>query len=149
MPAFKTLLYPVDHRDVDEYSLRRAVEIAEDFGAELHLLYVHSWLPVPYPDEAMMLGTPMGPGVPVVGPDVVEFVEALRSKYPKLRDKNCTYAVENGILAEVVARYVSDHDVDLVLTEHRHQAGILHWFFRSADEEILAVSPVPVLVLPL
>lgn len=148
MPAFKTILFPVDHREIEEFSLRRAVEIAEDFGAQLHLLYVHSWLPVPYPDEAMMLGTPMGTGVPVVGPDVVDFVDALRDKYPKLKDKDCFYAVESGILAEVVGRYVVDHSIDLVLTEHRHQAGLLHWFFRSADEEILGVCNVPVLVLP-
>lgn len=148
MPIFKNILYPVDPRELSATSLSRALEIAQDFGAALHFLYVHTWVPVPYPDEALMLGSPMGEGVPIVGPVLSEFVAELHKIYPKLADYSCFYSVENGILADAVGSYVQEHRIDLVLTEHRHHSGILHWFFRSGDEEILEKVEVPVLVLP-
>jgi nucleotide-binding universal stress UspA family protein len=146
MATYKRILVPVDLHDLESFPLERAVDHAVAFGAELVFAHAHVWTPISYPDDSLALVNPIGEQS-LSMPDEDQFESRLKDVVP-LRGVPYRVVVRTGVLASVVADLVRELNCDLVITAHRHDRGLLHWFVRSGDEDILDCVEVPVLVLP-
>ena len=58
------------------------------------------------------------------------------------------YAVSRGDLGKRTLEYCDEHDIDLIVTLHRHHSRLFYHLLDTRDENILDTVNVPVLVLP-
>jgi len=137
MSNITTILVPTDFSKYSAAAVKYACELAETFGAELHLLHV---LP----------GT--------ITHDQAEFAD--RDKPVRARERldlllephaqlklNVRREVLQGTAPKVIQDYARDHHIDLVVIGTHGRTGLAHVVRGSVAEKVLRSSSCPVLVL--
>lgn len=130
---WKQILCPVDIDNEDVHALEGACELARIHGSHLHFLYVND-VQAGYrhpTDNEESLALWIG-----------KYLDAER-----LSTVEHIFATSKGDLGEEVAKYAQDNQVDLiVIGQSKH--GLLSAFIEEPDEQIIARSNLPVLMMP-
>jgi nucleotide-binding universal stress UspA family protein len=147
MLRIQRVLFPTDFSESADQALIHAVSFAERFGAELHLLHVvvlHGEDPY-NPDHRF--------------PDV----EALRRKLSEQADRRLSEVASERTLAArqvhhaqrrdvsaapAIVEYAREEGVDLIVMGTHGRRGIRHLLLGSVTEEVVRMSPCPVLAVP-
>ena len=134
MIDFKNILYPIDLDSENISSLISALEIANYFNAHIHILYVND--------------SQAGYRHPTDREDTVAIKVREIAPAHLLEKVNITYAASKGELADEVAIYCKNYNIDLVITGHKRRNKLYYALFDSADENIIETIDLPVLVIP-
>lgn len=140
---YKRLLCLIGNGPDADQVLRRACEACDIFGAELLLLRVVEFLPVTGAEDAM-LATPLV---------MADEMEAQAREQVEQLAKDCGISTElasvvQGEFVDEVARYVNQHQVDLVVAGKHERRGLAAWF-NHAEDDILHGSPCDILAVHL
>ena len=144
MVHIETILVPIDFSEHASRALDYAIELAEHFGAELHLL--HS-----YPLPPALASAAYGACVP---PDLdVAFRKAANEQLRACAEKVAALGlhVETNATPVPAADAISAHaekvQADLIVMGTRGLTGLKHMLLGSVAERMVRMAPCPVVTL--
>jgi nucleotide-binding universal stress UspA family protein len=142
--TIRAVLAPTDFSHHAERAVRFACELAEKFGATLHLLHV---LP-----EVI---APVGPDPSLVTALPAEYYQDAEQDSLKALSKvvdstwSCPAKVETAVLwgdaVDGITSYAKDHAIDMIVVATHGRTGLSHVLLGSVAERIVRESTCPVL----
>ncbi|WP_267642566.1 universal stress protein [Haloarchaeobius amylolyticus] len=143
---FETILMPTDGSKAASRAVAPATDLADRYGAALHLLTVV--------DVAMEAG-PFSAGgvdreyVERLLADAMTELEDLADEYAAeaATDVEFELATRSGIPSEGIAAYVDENDVDLVVIASTGESSLAGQFLGSTADRVLRLVDEPVLVV--
>ncbi len=147
MKSVKNILVPTDCSDLSTEALEFAIELTKQFGAELTLLKVFSFMLNFSFDDL---------GIPV--PDLNEQVlsESEKRHVEELERFWNSYNHENikaklvclmGDPFDEIIRYVNNNSIDLIVMGTHGYTGLKHIVLGSVTEKVTRYAPPPVLTV--
>lgn len=142
---YETILFPTDGSDASLRALDHAIELAETYGATLHVLYV---VDVSYSygdfDGAAVDLTPMFEALREEGERTIETVEE-RAEAAGVDVVGATR--EDGAVHRVILEYAEEIDADLLVMGTHGRRGLDRWLLGSVTERVVRAADVPVLTV--
>jgi nucleotide-binding universal stress UspA family protein len=147
MIAFRNILYCTDFSESAKRALPFAVDMAEKYGATLHLIHVYqepehlaefeisSQMKMDWVRIAQSLGT-----------ETEKKLKALCGEISK-EVKSCQYKMLRGRPYTQIVGYAKGNGIDLIVLASHGLSGWEHVLFGSTAERVLRESPCPVLVI--
>ena len=145
MIEYKRILHPTDMSDIANHAARYAVDFAERFQAELHILYVL--------DDSMgklpsSLFPPPGSSLREMSPeDRSEMSAQLKTEISD--EVRIVRATRMGPLDAEIVRYAEDGQMHLMVLGTHGRIGLSHLLLGSVAESVLRKAPCPVLTVRL
>ena len=139
--TLKRILLPTDFSDTAQHALGYAREMAERFGAEVHVLYV---VPDPAPQDWAV-----GAAAPVVS-DLLEKWEVdaeRRLGEIALDGIETVRAIRIGHAFVEIVRYATDNTIDLIVMGTHGRGPVKHLLLGSVAEKVVRKAPCPVLTV--
>jgi nucleotide-binding universal stress UspA family protein len=144
--TFKHILLTTDLSSEAVRPIETITELAKASGAKVTILHV-------VPDlQVIPHGAPTAPlqSSPEVPREMEKATRELEAQRAALGDG---FEVETAVtshedVAEGIARYAAQHDVDLIALSTHGRTGFRHLLIGSVAEAVLRHSPVPVLSFP-
>ncbi len=137
---YERILLPTDGSETTEHALEHAIDLADRYDAELHVLYVV---------DATIFADDVDTGAIVeefetAGERIVDDV----AEQARAADvEPVTTAVVRGTPHREILAYADAHDVDLLVVGTHGRAGIERFLLGSVTEKVVRLSEVPVLVV--
>jgi len=141
--TFRRILAPTDFSEAAQNGLKCAQRFAEEFGAELILLYVMEPLP-----STTLVAVP-GPMV-VSGVDFPEAEKNLRILAQSSRNglkERTRCEIRTGVPSHEIVEAAKEADVDLIVIATHGYTGWKHFCIGSTAERVVRAAPCPVLVV--
>ncbi len=142
MIKINRILAATDFSECSGHALRYACEMAEVFGAELHLLSVIEIPAGAYPE--------FGISVRDIESGLIRSAEKSLSELPvhKWKDKlTVSRSVVRGAPFVEIVRYAREHDIDLIVMGTHGRGAITHMLMGSTAERVVRKAPCPVLTV--
>ena len=146
---YEKILVPTDGSTVAENAVEHALDIAEQYGAEVHALYV-----VDVDSMSLALGAEQ---LDRIETGRFDEMDEVKSKADEATGYVADRAGERGLGAvehvssgrpyEKVASYAEGNDIDLVVMGSHGRSGIKRALLGSVTERTLRETHVPVLVV--
>ncbi|WP_101297128.1 universal stress protein [Halegenticoccus soli] len=138
---YQKILLPTDGSEHTEKALEHALDIAAEYGAELHALYVVNTSALPSPDvdfrdEFVTTGESIGR----------KAVDAVASRAEKEGIETVTELAQ-GAPSKEILEYVRDNDIDLIVMGTHGRAGLRHVLLGSVAERVVRHTEVPVMLV--
>ena len=144
MTIFTRILHPTDFSDNSHAALRYACELAEKFGAELHLLNVVQSVAMVAPPYDGMVGG--------------DFYETLRRQADEqlggLPGPDAAFGgkvfreIRDGRPFLEIIGYAKENKIDLIVMATHGRTGMEHLLIGSVAENTVRKAPCPVLTIP-
>lgn len=140
MISIQKVLVPTDFSKHSEKAVRYGTELAEKFGADLHLLHAVELTPIIYGE---------GGGY---RENVSELETAAVKKLDEVRVENSDEVqvfrkVITGAPFVEIVRYARDETIDLIVVGTHGRGAIAHMLLGSVAEKVVRQAPCPVLVM--
>ena len=145
MLKLTSILCPTDFGEFSEHAIRYACELAEKFGAELHLLNVLQDYDAiaPGTGEAFM---PFTDWLPELKKQSHE--QLAKQPGPEWASKVPVHRTTRvGAPVGEIVNYAKEHDIDLIVQGTHGRRGIKHMLLGSVAENIVRYAPCPVLTV--
>jgi len=139
--AVRRILVPVDFSEASEAAVRHATEIAQTYGAEVHLLHVV---------EEVLYPSAYGVTPPSMSSQnvVVRVEEALgKMAREKIGYEHVQVSATVGYAPLTILDYVEENEIDLVVIATHGRSGLDRVLLGSVAERVIRQSPVPVFVV--
>lgn len=139
---FKRILAPTDFSEPSYEALAMAVELAEHFGSELHLLHVVPPLHV--------VPVPVNVEIPLYELELREAAERSMTELVEQRiPKNLTVfsSVVWGDPADEILAYQKEKEIDLIVIATHGRSGWKRFVFGSVTEKVVRLPSCPVLTI--
>lgn len=140
---FKKILCPVDFSEFTDEILVYAVNIANRFNSELHLIHVIPNLNYFTPYESFLTPENL---VAIerniegeVGKDFDKITKKLNFPFKRI--------VKTGVTFVEIIDYIKQQEIDLVVMGTHGRSGIEHILIGSVAEKVVRKSPCPVLTV--
>lgn len=146
MMTGKKILFPTDFSRCAEQAQAHALYLAQEFGAELHMLHANAALEYA-PHELR----PHFPNHEEVTAQLREL--ALRHMSASFSTHEAAelkvkQVYQNGVsVAPVILTYASEHDIDLIVMGTHGRRGLGHLLLGSVAEEVVRTAMCPVLTI--
>ncbi len=139
----KNILVPIDFSPPSKNAFKYAVRFAEEFGAELTLLYVL--------EPQSLTGSMAIPETSAfVEADIVAAGKNLRSLIASVRNRKIErphWKVRAGLPSHEIVEAAKEMDVDLIVMATHGYTGWKHFCIGSTAERVVRAAPCPVLVV--
>ncbi len=132
---YRNVLVATDDSPQAEGAVARAIDLAEAFDADLHVLYVV--------DER--LGRTAATRDPYEGIGKEALSEAERDA--TVRDVRVTTSLEEGHPASEILDYAADHAVDLIVVGGTGKSAVERFFIGTTAERVVRKAGMSVLVV--
>ena len=146
---YERILVPTDGSSVAENAVEHALDIAEQFGADVHALYV-----IDTDSMSLSLGTEQ---VDRIQQGKYREMDEVRERAERATGYVAERARERGLEAvehvsagrphSLIADYTADNDIDLVVMGSHGRGGVKRMLLGSVAERTLRTTTVPVLVV--
>ncbi|WP_115865451.1 universal stress protein [Halorussus litoreus] len=140
---YETILVPTDGSEGATAAAEHAFDLADRYGATVHVLYV-----------ADVRMSPISSGMD--REEVLDLIDASEENPtgPILeraddRGVSAVEAIRVGVPDQVIREYADEHDVDLVVMGTHGRTGLDRALLGSVTERTVRTSDVPVLTVPL
>ena len=139
--TLKRILLPTDFSETAAHALGYAREMAERFGAEVHVLYV-----VPDP-------TPQDWAVGAAAPIVSDLLDKWRADAERHLDQvslggvDTVRALRVGHAFMEIVRYATDNAIDMIVMGTHGRGPVRHLLLGSVAEKVVRKAPCPVLTV--
>ncbi len=135
MPELQRILLPTDLSEHAAAATPYACKLAEQFGAELHLLYIFE----------RPTGSAYVPGVPLPTPDSElahlkqQVAEAMAKWIPADLDaaQHVVRATREGSAFVEIIKYAREMDIDLIVMGTHGRTGVPHLLVGSVAEKVV------------
>jgi len=147
--SVKKILAPIDFSEHSMEAMRGAMELAKDFGAEVHLMHViaphRTFIPLPLATNAEESRELVREAAMIEQAEE----ELARIKKNEFGDSNkvTTFAVVGHPVQKLVD-YAKEQAIDLIVMSTRGRGGIEHMLIGSVTEILVRSAPCSVLVVP-
>ena len=143
MISLKKVLFPTDFSDCARAAQNYALAFAEQFGAELHVIYVVPETIIMMPDG----GTPTALPTHLQNGIYDEAVRALEQEFPDDSNGKCRVvrAVQTGNPYYEIVTYAEKQGVDLIVIGTHGRNALLHLLMGSVAEKVVRKAKCPVL----
>lgn len=139
------ILFPTDFSEHSKAAEKSACELADQFGAELHVLHVL---------HDLLLTMPMTAAALLVSPQSLEneitFAEEEIQKIPPLAwasGKKVVRVVRTGTTFDTIVRYAQDNAIDLIVIGTHGRTGLSHVLLGSIAERVVRHASCSVLTV--
>jgi nucleotide-binding universal stress UspA family protein len=145
MILLKRILVPIDFSEFSNAALQYGCELAERFGAELHLLHVLQ-------DMVAMVPEP-GLAFPPPGNYWAELQASSDKALNQLLDlsweegKQVVRKTSQGVPFLEIVRYAKKNEIDLIVIGTHGRTGLAHVLLGSVAEKVVRKAPCPVLTV--
>ena len=139
--TLKRILLPTDFSDTAQHALGYAREMAERFGAEVHVLYV---VPDPTPQDWAVGATAL------VVTDLLDQWRAAaeqRLGAISLDGVETLRAIRVGHAFVEIVRYATDNAIDMIVMGTHGHGPVKHLLLGSVAEKVVRKAPCPVLTV--
>lgn len=139
------ILYPTDFSEHTKVAERFACELADQDGAELHVLHVLNDLTMMMPETATSLMVP-----PEIIADVIRSAEETITQIPDAawsQGKKVVRKVRIGPVAHEITNYAKENDIDLIVIGTHGRTGMKHLLLGSVAEKVVRHASCPVLTV--
>ena len=139
------ILFPTDFSGHSQAAEQSACELADQFGAELHVLHVLHDLFLTMPQTAAALLIP-----PKALDDVINYAEAEIQKVPPAawaNGKKVVRVVRIGTTHDVIVQYAKENAIDLIVIGTHGHTGLRHVLLGSVAERVVQHAPCSVLTV--
>ena len=143
--TIKKILVPVDFTETSDEALRKAVEIAKRFNADLFILHV-----LDFPGYAFSVL----PELQIDPPAEKEVEEVVLRKLNSVRDQifadhkiSATLSISRGSIDREIGIYSEDQGIDLIVMGTHGASGYQEYFVGSNAQRLVTMSEVPVMTL--
>ncbi|WP_254838559.1 universal stress protein [Natronomonas marina] len=135
------ILLAVDGNEGTETAIERGISLADQYGANLHILYVVDTGAVPaLADSAAVIEKLQNRGDDALE-DAVERAE--RAGLDTIETN-----VEHDRPSEGILEYAEENDVDLIVMGTRGRAGLERRLLGSVSDRVVRLAEIPVLTVP-
>jgi len=144
MVTFQNILFPTDFSENSEAALAYAVNLAEKYDSNLHVIHV-------------TIGETQQPAFDISAylPDDIKkkqhvFLEKNLHALPPAdlgKPKSVKHAILEGVPFYEILSYIENNHIDLVVMGTHGRTGLKHLTMGSVAENIVRSSPVPVLTV--
>ena len=139
MIAIKRILIPTDFSETSTAAIGYGVDLAERYGASVHLLHVIEKSAIP-PEPEFPLGIFEGQTV------ARERLVAVLSAAERAAFRT-EVAVNIGHPSLEIIRYAKDHEIDIIVMGTHGRSGVSHMLMGSVAEKVVRKAPCPVLTV--
>lgn len=145
--SFEQILVPVDFSETADVALRYGSDLANMFGATLHVLHVVETVA---PGGGGVSGTHHTTAsaaliAPIEHVAYDELKMALANVQPQ-PGKSALAITEGSPFVEIV-RYTRDHDIDLIVMGTHGRGPVAHMLLGSVADNVIRSAPCPVLTV--
>ena len=145
MIPLKRILLPTDFSNNAKSAQDYACELADQFGAQLHVLTVVQDAALILPETGMFLTLPL--------PSVQEIVDSAEKELQNVLDP--AWASRHDVVLRVlvgtpfveIVRYSQDQHIDMIVMGTHGRTGLNHVMLGSVAERVLRKSACPVLTV--
>ena len=142
----KKILCPVDFSEPSALALARAADLAEQAGAELHLMTVVRPMPTAMFGDGLQFSELQN--IPDMSTDMAqERLTKMRDEYGKAVLDRITLQVVLGVPFVEIVRYAREIEADLIVMGSHGLTGIEHLLIGSVAERVVRKAPCSVLVV--
>jgi nucleotide-binding universal stress UspA family protein len=151
MLPFTKIICPTDFSVPSLKALDAAIELAQQYNAELLLVHVSD--PVPTLPESGMVSAPTSP----VSFDVSTYTNMLHRQASAQLDEICREhlpkkleaqrIIASGQPAEQIMKLAREHEADLIVIATNGRTGVSHLLFGSVTEKVVRMAGCPVLTI--
>lgn len=139
------ILFPTDFSELSKAAEKSACDLADQFGAELHVLHVLSefYLTMPLTAAAVLIP-------PKVVEDVINSAEENIQGIPPMTwasGKKVERVVRIGSTFDTIVQYAKDNAIDLIVVGTHGRTGLLHVLLGSVAERVVQHAPCSVLTV--
>ena len=146
MLTLKKILCPVDFSDLSLNALRFAVDLADKFQSELHLLHVfEGYDAISLNPELAM--SPMPEWLPKLRQLCHEKLAALPSADLAARCPSIVRADREGPAIHEILDYAAHQKIDLIVLATHGRTGLKHLLMGSVAENVVRSAQCPVLTI--
>lgn len=141
----RRILFPTDFSELSQAAEKSACDLADQFGAELHVLHVLHDLFLTMPQTAAALLIP-----PKALDDVINYAEAEIQKVPPTvwaSGKKLVRVVRIGTTHDVIVQYAKENAIDLIVIGTHGHTGLRHVLLGSVAERVVQHAPCSVLTV--
>ncbi|WP_423998011.1 universal stress protein [Halorubrum trapanicum] len=137
---YSEILVPTDGSPASDAAIEHAIDLADQYGARLHALYVV--------DGAAYSSLEAGAEI-VVEALESEGEEATRRVSDAAADAGveCVTSVTSGTAYRSIHDYVDEHGIDVVVMGTHGRKGLDRYLLGSVTERVVRTSDVPVLTV--
>ncbi|WP_132058693.1 universal stress protein [Halorussus amylolyticus] len=136
---YEHILVPTDGSEVADRAFEHALDLAETYDSELHVVYAVSVTPAADVDMATVQRELENVGT--------ETTESLGDRARDAGVERVTTDVVNGRPHRAILEYVEDNDIDLVVMGTRGRTGIDRYLLGSVTEKVVRLCDAPVLTV--
>jgi nucleotide-binding universal stress UspA family protein len=138
---FRTILFPTDGSEQTEGALETALDVASQYGATVHALYVvnTAGIATADPDSRRQIVETFENR----SDDAVEAVAEAAAE----AGVDCTTAVARGAPADEILDYAEDEGIDLVVMGTHGRTGLGRFLLGSVAERVARHSTMPVMLV--
>ena len=146
MGAIHTILVPTDFSPASAHALRYARELADAFGASLHVLHV---VENPFAPGAFMemYTPPPGDYLVMLETEAGKHLDSVLTEEEKVR-YSAVLALRIGTPAQQILEYLQEHGaIDLVVMATTGRGGVARLMLGSVTDRLVRSAPCPVLTI--
>ncbi len=136
---YDRILLPTDGSKANTRAVEQAVNLAEQTGAELHVLFVVE--EIPYAPE--MTNENIEMRLREIGENAIEEIRAQADE----AGVSIQAAVEKGTPHHGINTYVDEHGINLIVMGTHGRSGLDRYLLGSVTERIVRTADVPVLTV--
>lgn len=138
------ILLPTDFSGYSASATRYACELADKYGAELHLLHTLEIHPAVTPDFGMGLALPR-----YVSESKAAAEKSLQNVVDPqwAQSHKVTHAIREGSPIKEIVRYAREQGIDLIVISTHGRTGLAHVIMGSVAESVVRTAPCPVLTV--
>lgn len=141
MPFATKILVSTDFSAHAEVAFAPARELADQFGAQLHLIHVHDpSVPLPSATEKKLSSA-----AEADANHAARLHELAAAHFAGLDVKLC--AMTGSQAAQTMCKYAVEHDVDLIVIATQGVSGLKRLLLGSTTETVVRHAPCPVLTV--
>lgn len=139
----KKILVPIDFSGPSKKAMQYAISFAKQFNAEVLLLHVIEFTPLPAPPLAVVQDeATQGKVHESAAKELAEWRDAISSQ------ATVRASVRNGLSAQAeIVNAARDGNVDLIILGTQGRTGLAHLLIGSTAERVVRHAPCPVLVV--
>ena len=145
MIRLQRILYPTDFSQHSRPACDYACALAEQFGAQLHVLSVVQDMQIVMPEPGSLFS------VPAVNMDEArDSAEIALKKWIDpawVAKNNVAYATRVGTPFVEIVRYAREHEIDLIVIGTHGRSGLVHVLLGSVAERVVRKAACPVLTV--
>ncbi len=137
---YDRILLPTDGGETTDRALAHAMDLADRYGADLHVLYVVDATVFPNDVESGAL-------VSEFEETGKRIVDRVASEAREAGIDPAATAVVRGTPHRTILEYVGDHGIDLVVMGTHGRTGLDRYLLGSVTEKVVRLSDVPILTV--